>query len=146
MEGVFVVRVDIVYPFRTKRGVLRRWVYQGGLVLLMWSRVGYWVFGCFPCQRTLLLSLIPEYSKFHIPLRGPEHFISKKYDSSFVTIWNLSFFSDRANFSLFIHISAVNWGCWFPYALSTICWNFANQYLIYCTPLFPLIITRPSSW
>ena len=67
-------------------------------------------------------------------------FISKKGNSSSVMIWTGSSFLGVGGFASSVHISAVNFRCWFPAAKFTVCWNFSSQSFI---SLFFLSLEKP---
>ena len=127
-------------PFRLKRGLLQRIFFQDGLILLMGWHIGY--------RAGVWVLSIPTYFNFcpfllnMINCRSPSGdqliFISRNGNSLFVRIWTFSSFTERGGGVVsFIHIYAVDWRCWLPAALSTVYWNFTNQFLYLVLSSFP---------
>ena len=129
-EGVCMVQVGIVCPLITKRGFswdefARPFSNIDGIA----CRVpGVWIL-TLPTYFNLCPFILNN-PNCRSPTRYQLIFIHKNGNFSFVTIWAFSFFAKRGRLISFVHIYTVNWRCWLPTALSTVCWNSPNKYLI----------------
>ena len=128
MDGC--IEVSLARRFRTLEGISRR-------------VPGVWILSC------------PTYFNCcPFPLKTPncrppsgDHIIlmSINRNALVVTIWTRSSFAGVGDFTLFVHISAVNCRCWFPATMFLVCWNSSNQYLILLAFFLLLKTNRPSS-
>ena len=96
---------------------------------------GVWVL-CFPTYFNCCKFFLNT-PNFKSPSGNQLIFMSMNGNSLFVTIWTLYSFTGVGEFSSFLHISAVNFRCWFPAALFTVCWNSSSQYLGSFALFFP---------
>ena len=104
-EGVFVVRVDFVYPLRMKGGFLVRRAWKGGSWLLKGLRIGYRLCGYSSSWGTSIATPFPlKVLNCRYSFDGQLIFISRNGNLSFVTTWTLSSCAGMGWFSYFLQI------------------------------------------